>query len=134
MAASSSPGARSSSSDWRAKATSRCSRDWASVQRRRWRFMAVKAFDLTKDYKYGFSDPEQYSFKSNRGLNREVVEQISTYKSEPDWMRQFRLRALEIFLRKPLPAWPVARLSDIDFDNIYYYVRPTEKGAEKSWE
>src|ERR671932_1972743 len=96
--------------------------------------MAVKPQDLTKDYKYGFSDPEQYSFKSNRGLNREIVEKISGYKNEPDWMRQFRLRSLEIFQRKPMPAWPVARLTDIDFDNIYYYVRPSEKGAEKSWE
>jgi Fe-S cluster assembly protein SufB len=96
--------------------------------------MAVKPQDLTKDYKYGFSDPEQYSFKSSRGLNREIVEKISSYKNEPDWMRQFRLRSLEIFQRKPMPAWPVARLTDIDFDNIYYYVRPTEKGAEKSWE
>src|ERR687885_1095997 len=96
--------------------------------------MAVKPQDLTKDYKYGFSDPEQYSFKSDRGLNREIVEKIPGYKNGPDWMRQFRLRSLEIFLRKPLPAWPVAKLSDIDFDNIYYYVRPTENGAEKSWE
>jgi Fe-S cluster assembly protein SufB len=96
--------------------------------------MAVKPQDLTKEYKYGFSDPEQSFFKSNRGLNREIVEKISGYKNEPDWMRQFRLRSLDIFLRKPMPAWPVAHLTDIDFDNIYYYVRPTEKGAEKSWE
>src|ERR687885_391915 len=96
--------------------------------------MAVKPQDLTKDYKYGFSDPEQYSFKSDRGLNREIVEKIPGYKNGPDWMRQFRLRSLEIFLRKPMPAWPVARLTDIDFDNIYYYVRPSENTAEKSWE
>jgi Fe-S cluster assembly protein SufB len=96
--------------------------------------MAVKAQDLTKDYKYGFSDPEQYSFKSSRGLNRQIVEQISAYKNEPDWMRQFRLRALDIFQRKPMPAWPVANLGEIDFDNIFYYVRPSENGAEKSWD
>jgi Fe-S cluster assembly protein SufB len=96
--------------------------------------MAVKPQDLSKDYKYGFSDPEQYSFKSDRGLNREIVEKISAYKNEPDWMRQFRLRSLEIFQRKPMPSWPVAHLTDIDFDNIFYYVRPSEKGAEKSWE
>jgi Fe-S cluster assembly protein SufB len=96
--------------------------------------MAVKAQDLSKDYKYGFSDPEQYSFKSNRGLNRQIVEQISAYKNEPDWMRQFRLRALDIFQRKPMPAWPVANLGEIDFDNIFYYVRPSENGAEKSWD
>src|SRR5579864_312565 len=96
--------------------------------------MAVKAQDLSKDYKYGFSDPEQYAFKSRRGLDREIVEQISAYKKEPDWMRQFRLRALEIFLKKPLPLWPAANLAEIDFQNIFYYVRPSENTAEKNWE
>ena len=67
--------------------------------------MAVKAADLSKDYKYGFSDPEQYAFKSRRGLDREIVEQISAYKHEPDWMLQFRLRALDIFFKKPMPSW-----------------------------
>src|SRR5918911_1433277 len=96
--------------------------------------MAVRVQDLNKDYQYGFRDPEQYSFKSKRGLDRAVVEQISAYKNEPDWMRQFRLRALEIFQRKPLPSWPAADLSEIQFDNIFYYLRPTEGGAGKSWE
>src|SRR3954471_16810092 len=96
--------------------------------------MAVKAQDLTKDYKYGFSDPEQSFFKSKRGLDREVVEQISAYKKEPEWMVQFRLRALDIFNKKPMPTWPMADLNEIDFQNIFYYVRPSEGGAEKSWE
>jgi Fe-S cluster assembly protein SufB len=96
--------------------------------------MAVKAQDLNKDYKYGFSDPEKYAFKSRRGLDREIVEQISEYKKEPDWMRQFRLRALDIFLKKPLPTWPAANLAEIDFQNIFYYVRPSENTAEKNWE
>jgi len=96
--------------------------------------MAVKAQDLTKDYKYGFSDPEKYAFKSRRGLDHEIVRQISEYKQEPEWMLQFRLRALDIFLKKPMPAWPAANLSEIDFQNIFYYVRPSENGAEKSWE
>jgi Fe-S cluster assembly protein SufB len=96
--------------------------------------MAVKAQDLTKDYKYGFSDPEKYAFKSRRGLDRDIVQQISEYKNEPEWMRQFRLRALDIFLKKPLPTWPAANLSEIDFQNIFYYVRPSEKTAETSWE
>src|SRR6266542_4261375 len=96
--------------------------------------MAVKQQDLTKYYKYCFSDPEQSFFKSKRGLNREVVEQISAYKKEPEWMLQFRLRALDIFMRKPMPTWPAADLNEIDFQNIFYYVRPSEKGAEKSWE
>ncbi len=96
--------------------------------------MAVKVEDIKTDYKYGFHDPDQYSFKSKRGLTREVVEQISAFKNEPDWMRQFRLRALDIFLRKPMPTWPAADLSVIDFDNIFYYVRPQENTAEKSWD
>lgn len=96
--------------------------------------MAVKVQELTKDYKYGFHDEATYAFKSQRGLNRPIVEQISEMKGEPDWMRQFRLRALEIFLRKPMPRWPLANLDEIDFDNIFYYVRPQEKSAEKSWD
>ncbi|MGI9148589.1 MAG: Fe-S cluster assembly protein SufB [Chloroflexota bacterium] len=96
--------------------------------------MAVKAQDLTKDYKYGFSDPEQYTFKSRRGLDREVVEQISALKKEPEWMLQFRLRALDIFRKKPMPTWPAADLAEIDFENIFYYLRPTENSAEKSWD
>jgi len=84
------------------------------------------------DYKYGFHDAEDYVFKSKRGLTREVVEEISYMKGEPDWMRQFRLRAHKIFERKPMPTWG-ADLSGIDFDNIHYYVKPSEK-TEKSWE
>src|SRR5438128_11737962 len=95
--------------------------------------MAVKAQDLTKDYKYGFSDPEQYSFKSRRGLDPEIVKQISEFKKEPEWMLQFRLRALDIFRKKPMPTWPAADLSQIDFENISYYLRPFENNAEKSW-
>src|SRR5436305_1147448 len=87
---------------------------WASKKQRRQPAMAVKAQDLTKDYKYGFSDPEQYSFKSRRGLDSSVVEQISALKKEPQWMLQFRLRALDIFRKKPIPKWPAADLGEID--------------------
>jgi Fe-S cluster assembly protein SufB len=87
---------------------------------------------IKTDYKYGFRDPENYTFKSGRGLTSEIVETISEYKSEPDWMRQFRLRALEHFRVRPLPTWG-GDLSGIDFDSIYYYIKPTEKQAE-SWE
>jgi Fe-S cluster assembly protein SufB len=96
--------------------------------------VATRTAPLTKDYQYGFSDHEQYSFKSRRGLDRDVVEQISAHKHEPDWMLQFRLRALGIFRRKPLPTWPTADLSEIDFDNIFYYLRPTDNSAEKNWD
>jgi Fe-S cluster assembly protein SufB len=84
------------------------------------------------DYKYGFHDVEDYVFKSRRGLSREVVEEISHLKGEPDWMRQFRLKALAIFERKPLPTWG-GDLSGIDFDSIYYYIKPSEKQG-RSWD
>jgi Fe-S cluster assembly protein SufB len=84
------------------------------------------------DYKYGFHDQEDYVFKSRRGLDRSVVEEISRMKNEPDWMLQFRLKSLAIFERKPLPTWG-GDLSEIDFDNIYYYIKPSEKQG-KDWE
>jgi len=96
---------------------------------------AVKVEQLEKDYKAGWHDKEDYAFKSGRGLTREMVAQISKMKNEPDWMTQYRLRAYEIFMSKPMPKWAAADLTEIDFDNIFYYVRPTEnQGAEKSWE
>jgi Fe-S cluster assembly protein SufB len=98
--------------------------------------MAVKPQDLmvpgATDYQYGFHDVEDYKFKSGRGLTREMVEQISEMKNEPKWMRDFRLKAHEIFLRKPMPTWG-ADLSEIDFDNIHYYVKSSEK-TEKDWD
>ena len=98
--------------------------------------MAVKPQDLmapgATDYRYGFHDVEDYKFKSGKGLTREMVAQISEMKNEPEWMRQFRLKAYDIFLRKAMPTWG-ADLSGIDFDNIHYYVKPSEK-TEKSWD
>ncbi len=84
------------------------------------------------EYKYGFRDEEDYAFKGKRGLSAAVVEEISRMKGEPDWMRDFRLRSLKNFERRPVPTWG-ADLSDIDFDNIFYYVRPTDKQG-KTWE
>jgi len=78
------------------------------------------------EYQYGFHDQESYVFKSRKGLDRQIVEEISYMKNEPDWMRQFRLRALAIFERKPLPTWG-GDLSEIDFGNIYYYIKPSER-------
>jgi len=82
--------------------------------------------------KYGFYDPEKYVFKAKKGLSREVVEEISWMKNEPEWMRQFRLRALDLFLKKPMPQWG-ANLNDINFDEIYYFLRATDK-SERSWD
>lgn len=85
------------------------------------------------DYKYGFSDPEQFVFKSRKGLSREIVEQISRMKKEPEWMRDFRLKSLEIFQSKPMPSWGnVGWLNEINFEEMFYYLKPTEK-IEKDW-
>lgn len=89
--------------------------------------------DIGKDYKYGFKDPEKHVFKSKRGLSREVVEEISWMKKEPEWMRNFRLRALDIFLKKPMPTWGSPFLAEIDFDNIFYYIKPMENQG-KTWD
>jgi Fe-S cluster assembly protein SufB len=78
--------------------------------------------------KYGFRDPENYVFKSEKGLTREVVEQISFMKGEPDWMRERRLQAFEHASKRPTPTWG-GDLSGLDLDEIYYYVRPAEKEA-----
>ncbi|HSE82481.1 MAG TPA: hypothetical protein VLA87_12465, partial [Gaiellaceae bacterium] len=61
--------------------------------------------EIGNEYRYGFHDPENYFFKSQKGLSKEVVEAISAHKSEPDWMRKFRLKSLEYFERRPLPRW-----------------------------
>ena len=77
--------------------------------------------------KYGFHDPEaEYAFKSQKGLNADIVRQISKMKNEPAWMTDYRLKAYEIFLSKPMPDWG-ADLSGIDFDDIYYFVRASDK-------
>lgn len=81
---------------------------------------------LVDDYKYGFHKPENYIFKSRRGLDRDVVINISSHKKEPAWMLEFRLRSLAIFERKAMPTWG-GDMSGIHFDNIFYYIKPTEK-------
>ena len=82
--------------------------------------------------KYGFFSPENYVFKAKRGLSHDVVEEISWMKGEPEWMRKFRHRALDIFYKKPMPQWG-GNLNDIQFDDMYYFLRATEK-AEQSWD
>jgi len=95
---------------------------------------AEPKLDLREGYteKYGFHDEDGFVFKSRRGLDREIVAQISDMKGEPAWMRDYRLKALEIFEKKPMPSWG-PDLSAIDFQNIFYYVKPTSEEA-KSWE
>lgn len=84
---------------------------------------------IGEDYaeKYGFHDPEEYFHKGAAGISHEVVEMISRMKAEPDWMREFRHKAFDVFLSKPMPKWGDTKvLNSIDFDSIYYYVKPTE--------
>lgn len=88
--------------------------------------------EIRTDYKYGFSDAEDYVFKSGKGLTPELIREISRMKEEPEWMLEIRLKAYEIYLQKPMPTWG-ADLSGIDFDDIHYYVRPSEK-AETDWD
>jgi Fe-S cluster assembly protein SufB len=93
----------------------------------------VKAEDLTKDdYKFGWHDELKAAFKSERGLSEDGVRQISAMKGEPEWMLKFRLKALRHFNSRPMPNWG-ADLSEIDFSNIFYYLKPqAEQG--KSWD
>ncbi len=84
------------------------------------------------DYKAGFAYPDHSVFKTKRGLDEGVVNAISEHKGEPDWMRQFRLRALKVFRKRPMPNWG-ADLSKLDFENIYYYAKPIEN-QERRWE
>ncbi|MFT4246318.1 MAG: Fe-S cluster assembly protein SufB [Micrococcaceae bacterium] len=84
------------------------------------------------NYEYGWADKDEAGEKAKRGLSEKVVEDISKKKEEPEWMLDIRKKALKYFDRKPLPNWG-ADLSDIDFDNIKYFVRSTEEQAG-SWE
>jgi len=84
------------------------------------------------DYKYGFTDPDVSVFKTRKGLDHEVVRMISAMKHEPEWMLEFRLKALEHFRSRPIPAWG-ADLSNLNLDDIYYYVKPAE-AESKSWD
>jgi Fe-S cluster assembly protein SufB len=85
----------------------------------------AKILEGIGEYKYGFRDPDTFVFKTQKGLNREVVEQISAMKGEPQWMLDFRLKALEHFNSRPMPTWG-GDISGLNFDDIYFYTRPTE--------
>ena len=95
--------------------------------------MAPETADIDLgEYQWGFHDEENPVIKIERGLNEDVIRQISAHKGEPKWMLDFRLDAYEIFLSKPMPNWG-ADLSGIDFDNIFYYLKPAESNA-RSWD
>ncbi len=90
------------------------------------------SLDQADEYKWGFNKPENYVFKSRKGLSHEIVEEISEMKGEPSWMREFRHKSLDLFLKRPMPTWG-GDLSEIDFDNIYYYIKPTQQ-AGATWD
>jgi Fe-S cluster assembly protein SufB len=95
--------------------------------------MATQAMGLEtlSEYKDGFHDDVQYTFRARKGLNREVVTELSHMKGEPQWMLDFRLRALDIFFKKPMPTW--GGQINLNLDEITYYTRPSEKTAA-SWD
>src|SRR6201991_4855616 len=89
---------------------------------------------INSDYKekFGFNDPEAgYAYKAPEGLSREIVETISDFKEEPQWMRDFRLKALEHFEQRPTPKWG-GDLDQIDFEDIHYFVRASDKNS-RDW-
>ena len=93
--------------------------------------MAKKMPEM-EEYKYGFHDKDVSVFRTERGLTRKVVEEISKMKEEPQWMLDYRLKALEHFYERPMPQWG-GDLSELDFDEIVYYVKPSEKQG-RTWD
>lgn len=94
---------------------------------------ALKGINADYTERFGFHDAENYLYKAPKGINREIVEKISEFKSEPQWMREFRLKSLEHFFAHRMPTWGSPMLSEVDFDNIHYFVKASER-AERSWD
>ena len=92
----------------------------------------VEVAAMKSDYQFGFHDPDQSVFRARKGIDKDIVAQMSEIKGEPGWMRDIRLNALEIFQQKPTPTWG-GRVEDIDFDDIYYYVKPADREG-RTWE
>jgi len=92
----------------------------------------AKTIDALSRYEYGWRDADDAGSGARRGLNEDVVRDISAKKGEPEWMLDLRLKGLRLFEKKPMPAWG-SDLTGIDFDNIKYFVRSTEKQAS-SWD
>ncbi|MCD9022824.1 Fe-S cluster assembly protein SufB [Cohnella silvisoli] len=93
--------------------------------------MAKQMPDL-EEYKYGFRDEHKAIFQSGKGLTEEIVRTISEMKGEPEWMLKFRLKSLEQFRKMEMPKWG-GNMDDLDFEEIQYYVKPSEKQG-KTWE
>jgi len=94
--------------------------------------LPTKPGSTSATYAYGFAMPEEFLRRTDRGVNAEIVRQISNWKDEPDWMRDHRLAALAVFEQKAMPSWG-ADLSAINFQDFTYYLKPTEN-AVRSWD
>jgi len=88
--------------------------------------MATTELDLGR-YQLGWSDVEDYVFKPRKGISEEIVREMSAMKREPEWMLTFRLNALKRFFRKPMMPWFAVKMPDLDFGDIYYYIKPIDK-------
>src|SRR4029079_12476164 len=91
-----------------------------------------KAAVAIGEYKYGFHDEVTPFFQTGRGLTEDIVRQISAHKSEPEWMTEFRVKSYRHFVDRPMPRWG-GNLDVIDFESIYYYMKPVEEQA-RSWD
>jgi Fe-S cluster assembly protein SufB len=95
--------------------------------------LSSQVVGIKDEYKYGFRDSDDhYSFKSGKGLTRDTVHQISEMKGEPQWMRDIRLKALDVFWQKPTPTWG-GDLSHLDFNDIHYYMKAADRQG-KTWD
>ena len=94
--------------------------------------MTTQDLDLGK-YRLGWSDVEDYVFKPKKGLSEEIIREMSAMKGEPAWMLEFRLKAYQRFLSKPMMAWFADKMPELDFGDIYYYIKPTDKQVD-AWD
>src|SRR4051795_8615437 len=92
--------------------------------------MTATDLDLGR-YKLGWSDVEEYIFRPEKGINEQTVRDISWWKGEPDWMTKYRLKAMRHFERKPMAPWFAENMPDIDFNDIYYYIKPTNQQVDE---
>ena len=92
----------------------------------------VELLDGLDEYRWDFQDPDTYVFRTQKGLNEDVVRQISARKNEPEWMLKFRLKALKHFQSRPMPTWG-PDLSELNMDEIYFYTKPVEAEG-RSWD
>ena len=104
----------------------------SSIKNRRKHMADIKNEIPDQEYAYGFNDGDVSVFKTPKGINEEIVTEISKIKNEPEWMLEYRLKSYRCFMEKPMPTWGV-NLDRIDFDEYTYYVRPSDKQTNK-WE